>query len=90
MIEQGTMKATYETFGTCARFIDIELNGDLIAMVRFIGGCTGNTRGLSSLLQGMPISEAIQRLQGIVCRNGTSCPDQLTQALKGMLLKEAS
>jgi uncharacterized protein (TIGR03905 family) len=84
------MKTTYETSGTCARFIDVELEGDLIVNVRFIGGCTGNTLGLSSLLQGMPASEAIRRLQGIVCRNGTSCPDQLSRALQGMLLKKAS
>jgi uncharacterized protein (TIGR03905 family) len=85
-----TTKTTYTTFGSCARFIDIELIEDRIASVRFIGGCTGNTLGLSSLLEGMPAAEAVPRLRGIVCRNGTSCPDQLARALQGMLLEQAS
>ncbi len=84
------MKTTYTTFGTCARFIDIELDNDLIREVRFIGGCAGNTRGLASLLQGMEAAEAIQRLQGIKCRNGTSCPDQLARALQERQLQQAS
>lgn len=83
-----TTKNTYTTFGSCARFIDIELAGDRIASVRFIGGCTGNTRALSSLLEGLPATEVIHRLRGILCRNGTSCPDQLARALEGMLLEQ--
>lgn len=55
----------------------------LIKNVQIIGGCQGNTQGLSRLLVGMEIGEAIRRLEGIDCRErGTSCPDQLAQALK--------
>lgn len=84
------MKTTFATMGTCARFIDIELEGDLVREVCFIGGCAGNTRGLSAMVQGMPAVEVQKKLQGIVCRNGTSCPDQLARALQELLLKQAS
>jgi len=83
------MQTTYTTFGTCSRFIDIELEGDTIRTVRFIGGCAGNTAGISALAQGLPVAEAIRRLQGIVCRNGTSCPDQLARALQELQLRRA-
>ncbi len=84
------MKSTYTTSGTCARFIDIELYGDLISEIRFIGGCTGNTRGISTLVKGRPASEVAAKLKGTVCRNGTSCPDQLARALEELALKQAS
>lgn len=84
------MKNHYVTRGTCARSIDIELAGAEIKHVDFIGGCRGNTSGLSALLKGMSVEEVIPKLKGIVCRNNTSCPDQLSLALEAMLLKEAS
>lgn len=84
------MVDTYKTIGTCARFIDIELEGDTIRAVRFIGGCKGNTEGLSRMVQGIPAAEVAARLKGIVCRNETSCPDQLSRALEALLLKKAS
>ncbi len=83
------MKTTFATQGTCARFIDIELEGDIVREVRFIGGCFGNGQGVWALVLGMPVEEIIARLQGIECRAGTSCPDQLTRALAGMRLKMA-
>ncbi|PLX86973.1 MAG: TIGR03905 family protein [Desulfuromonas sp.] len=82
------MKTTYTTYGTCARFIDIELEGDTVADVRFIGGCAGNAQGVSALVKGLPVKEVVERLQGLQCRGGTSCPDQLSQALTGMLEKQ--
>ena len=72
----------YNTHGTCSRQIEIELDGDVIRRVRFIGGCTGNTQGLSRLVEGMRVDEVIHRLKGIQCRAGTSCPDQLARALE--------
>ncbi|MCQ2326926.1 MAG: TIGR03905 family TSCPD domain-containing protein [Bacteroidales bacterium] len=73
---------TYRTMGTCSSFIDIELDGDIINEVTFIGGCAGNTQGVAKLLKGMKVEDAIQRLKGIDCGGkGTSCPDQLAQAL---------
>ena len=74
----------YNTPGTCSRQIEIELDGDIIRRVRFIGGCTGNTQGLSRLVEGMRVDEVIHRLKGIQCRAGTSCPDQLARALERM------
>ncbi len=72
----------YKTRGTCSRQIDIELNGDRIERVTFVGGCTGSSQGLSVLVQGMAVNEVIERLKGIQCRAGTSCPDQLARALE--------
>lgn len=74
---------TYKTKGVCAREIEIQLEGEVIAAVRFIGGCSGNTQGVSALVKGMTVSEAISRLEGIRCGfKATSCPDQLATALK--------
>lgn len=84
------MKTTYTTHGTCARSIEIETDGDTIATVVFHGGCRGNAAGIAALVKGMPLAEVISRLQGIECRNGTSCPDQLATALKELQLQKAS
>lgn len=74
---------TYKTFGTCSRAIHFEINDGIIQSVEFVGGCDGNTTGLSRLLAGMSIDTAIERLAGIDCNGkGTSCPDQLARALK--------
>ncbi|MDE6208835.1 MAG: TIGR03905 family TSCPD domain-containing protein [Lachnospiraceae bacterium] len=69
--------------GVCSRQIDIELEDGKIASVKFVGGCNGNTQGLSALVTGMDVDDAIQRLEGINCNGrGTSCPDQLAKALR--------
>ncbi len=73
----------YKTFGTCSRAINFEVKNGVIQSVEFVGGCDGNTQGLSRLLVGMSVDEAIKRLSGIDCGGkGTSCPDQLARALK--------
>ena len=74
----------YATKGTCSRQIDIVINEDgIIENVKFVGGCSGNTQGVSALVVGMHIDEAIRRLEGIKCGpRSTSCPDQLANALK--------
>ncbi len=75
----------YKTHGTCSQQILIDVNDDdVIENVQFIGGCTGNTQGVSRLVKGMKVDEVIARLKGIQCRAGTSCPDQLAQALEQM------
>lgn len=75
----------YKTHGTCSQQILIDVNDDdVIENVQFIGGCTGNTQGVSKLVKGMKVDEVISRLKGIQCRAGTSCPDQLAQALEQM------
>lgn len=69
--------------GVCSRQIDIELENGKVKSVEFVGGCSGNTQGVSALVKGMDVDEAIERLEGIDCRGrGTSCPDQLAKALK--------
>ena len=73
---------TYKTHGTCSRAIEIEMDGDVVRKVQFIGGCAGNTQGVARLAQGRKIDEVIGLLKGIQCRNGTSCPDQLATALE--------
>lgn len=77
----------YKTKGICAQEIEFELTDDKkVHNVKFIGGCSGNTQGISSLVEGMPAEEVIKRLEGIKCgRKPTSCPDQLTLALKQAL-----
>lgn len=71
----------YKTKGTCSRAIEIEVEGDIVKSVNFISGCAGNTQGVARLAEGMKIDDVIARLKGIQCRGGTSCPDQLAQAL---------
>ncbi len=73
----------YKTSGTCATLIDIETNGDIIESVAFTGGCNGNLQGISALVKGMKIEDAVTRLKGIRCGfKNTSCPDQLARALE--------
>ena len=74
---------TYETHGTCSRFIEVELDGDTIKEVTFIGGCDGNTQGVSKLVKGQKAQDVIELLEGTDCGGkGTSCPDQLAKALR--------
>ena len=73
---------TYKTRGVCSRAIDFEVEDGIITSCSFTGGCTGNTQGVARLVIGMSVDEAIRRLKGIQCRGGTSCPDQLAQALE--------
>ncbi|MDY4405601.1 MAG: TIGR03905 family TSCPD domain-containing protein [Sodaliphilus sp.] len=74
---------TYYTKGTCSTQIDIVTNGDIIENVAFYGGCNGNLQGISILVKGMKIDDAIKKLEGITCGfKSTSCPDQLAKALK--------
>lgn len=73
----------YIPHGVCSRLIHVELDGNIVKNVEFVGGCSGNTQGISHLVRGMDVHEAISRLQGIRCGNkATSCPDQLSYALK--------
>ena len=63
--------------------IKLELDGDIIRSVDFVGGCSGNTQGVARLVEGMKVDDAIARMEGIQCGpRPTSCPDQLAQALK--------
>ena len=66
--------------------IEIELDGDVIGDVAFTGGCNGNLSGISKLIRGMKAEDVIERLEGTTCGpNSTSCPDQLSKALRQAL-----
>ena len=73
----------YKTSGTCSQLIDLEVEGDVIRSVAFTGGCNGNRKGISALVSGMKVDDAISKLKGIKCGfKNTSCPDQLARALE--------
>lgn len=77
------MEYRYKPSGVCSQEMIIEVENDIIKSVKIIGGCPGNTLGLSKLMVGQNIDEAISRLKGIMCGiKGTSCPDQLSKALE--------
>ena len=79
------MKLSYKTNGVCSRTITADIEDGKIYNLRFEGGCNGNTKGISALVEGMEINDVIDRLEGIKCGfRGTSCPDQLAQALKSI------
>jgi uncharacterized protein (TIGR03905 family) len=73
----------YQPRGVCSRRMTLEVEEGVIRSIRIQGGCDGNLQGISRLVEGMEVSEAIRRLDGIRCGGKpTSCPDQLAQALK--------
>ena len=73
----------YKTKGVCSTEIHLEVENDTIKNVEFIRGCQGNLMGISALVSGMNIDDAINKLKGIDCgKKGTSCPDQLSKALE--------
>ena len=77
------MKITYKPRGVCSRLMEIEIEDGKIASVQVTGGCDGNLKGISRLLVGMEVDEAITRMEGIRCGfKSTSCPDQLSIALR--------
>jgi uncharacterized protein (TIGR03905 family) len=72
----------FKTKGVCPKEIHLSLNGTTIEQIRLVGGgCPGNSQLVERLLQGRAIDEVLPFLQDIQCRNGTSCPAQLSQAL---------
>ena len=72
----------YFTEGVCSSEIDFEIENGCIKNVRFIDGCPGNLEAISTLVEGMPVSEVTKKLRGIQCQNGTSCADQFVKALE--------
>lgn len=80
------MTIEFDPKGVCSRHMTIELEDGTIKSLQVLGGCSGNLQGISRLVEGMPVEEAIRRLDGIACGfKPTSCPDQLAQALKQAL-----
>lgn len=80
------MKTIYQTEGTCCKQIELEVDGDVVKSVRFLGGCHGNLQGIARLVEGMRVDDVASRLSGIRCgMKPTSCPDQLALALRQAL-----
>ena len=77
------MNIVYKPKGVCSQLMTIDVENGIIKKVEDKGGCSGNLQGISKLLVGMPVKEAIEKMEGIRCGNkSTSCPDQLAQALR--------
>ena len=77
------MHYTYKTKGTCSQQIEFDLNGNVVTNVSFLGGCNGNLKAISSLVDGMTVEDVEKKVAGIQCGfKGTSCADQLSIALK--------
>ena len=80
------MTIDYTPRGVCSQRFVIQVENGVIRSLQVAGGCSGNLQGISRLVEGMPVKEAIARLEGIRCgMKPTSCPDQLAQALKAAL-----
>lgn len=80
------MMQTYTPQGVCSMKINFDVEDGIVKKVQFVGGCNGNTQGISRLVEGMKVEEVVSRLEGVNCGGrGTSCPDQLAKALKSTL-----
>ncbi|MGN1344186.1 MAG: TIGR03905 family TSCPD domain-containing protein [Traorella sp.] len=78
----------YKPTGVCSREMQITYDGDTLIDLQVIGGCNGNLKGISKLVQGMKLEEVAKRLEGVTCgMKQTSCPDQLAKAIKEILKK---
>ena len=76
------MEYNYKPQGVCSAEMIFEIENGIIRKLKIIGGCPGNTIGVSNLVEGRKIDEVIEMLKGIPCgRRGTSCPDQVAKAL---------
>ena len=80
------MEFNYKPKGVCARLITVELDGETIKKVTFTGACSGNTSGISKLVEGRNAKEVIKTLRGTRCGSSrTSCPDQFARNLERVL-----
>ncbi len=79
----------YQTQGTCSQIIRLTGDAGRIVNVEFLGGCHGNLQGIASLVRGMKYEDVIERVEGIRCgMKTTSCPDQLSKALRKLMEAE--
>ena len=80
------MQYEYKTKGTCSTMISLDIIDNKVCNVEFTRGCSGNTKGVAALVEGMDAQEAIRRMKGIQCGpRPTSCPDQLALAIEAAL-----
>ena len=79
------MEYRYRPQGVCSTEMIFDVENGIVKHVKVIGGCDGNLQGIAKLVEGMPIEAVIQKLKGISCGSGTSCPDQMARALEAYL-----
>jgi len=83
------MQYRYKTKGVCSQEIKFDINGDKISNVLFIGGCNGNLKAISKLVDGMTVEQIEEKLAGNTCGwRDTSCADQLAKAVREAYLKQ--
>ena len=83
------MEHTYTTRGTCSRQITFELDGNRVKNIHFVGGCDGNLKAVSKLVDGMTVEQIESMLRGNTCGpRPTSCADQLAIAVQQAYDKE--
>ena len=77
------MRCEYKTKGVCASVIKFDLEGDVVSNVSFMGGCNGNLKAVSKLVEGMTVEQIEGYLKGNICgMRKTSCADQLALAVR--------
>ncbi len=77
------MQFQYKTKGTCSQAIQFDIDGDIIKNVSFFGGCNGNLKAISKLVEGMSVQKIEEKLKGNTCGfRSTSCADQLAIAVR--------
>lgn len=77
------MRYEYKTQNTCSRIISFDIEDNVISGIEFYGGCNGNLKAISKLLEGATVEEIEEKLTGITCgRRPTSCGDQLAKAVR--------
>ena len=77
------MTYRYKTEMTCSSEITFDLDGDVVTNIAFTGGCNGNLKAISKILDGWTVDRIVEKLEGNTCgRKPTSCADQLARAVK--------
>ncbi len=77
------MRYTFRTQGVCSRAISFDLDGDKVSDIHFDGGCPGNLKAISKLVDGMSVGKIEEYLRGNTCgHKPTSCADQLARAVR--------
>lgn len=77
------MHCEYNTVNTCATKIEFDLEGNVVSNVSFMGGCNGNLKAVSKLVDGMTVEQIEAKLKGNTCgRRPTSCADQLCEGIR--------
>lgn len=79
----------YKTENTCSQLISLDLDGEVVHNVRFLGGCNGNLKAIPILVDGWTVKQIEEKLSGILCgRRPTSCADQLAKAVRAAYCAE--